>query len=411
MNVILILYAISDVYQLESYARIKQHIQPYFYIPHYTLLSGDFLNPLPYTAFDSGRTVIKALNLLPVDIVTFGNHDIEDNTKVLNEVLDEDLNTVYISTNIKGIEKSIPYHIIQEKNLKLGIIGLCDDTFYTKSKIEFYDKNVVVRNNIEILIKNNVDYIIALTHNDPEVDYALIDKFPEIDLILSGHIHEYSYLNYKNVPIIRTGENVETLAEISFHEDKSFSVDFTDISNVKQHVSYNKLISDGKEMLKSFEGVSIFYLKQNYNLENLRNRENLFMKKLCELVKSYFNSDFGIINAGLFRLKRKEIENVFSYSDFNLAFPFDNPFMKFSISGKLLNSAIEYANKRHYNQGGFIHRTDGFIENDREYTIALNGLIIDGMDENPFFEQLKPININEGISIRSILLEFRNLEI
>lgn len=411
MNIILTIYAMSDVYQLESYARVRQYIRPNFYIPHYTLLSGDFLNPLPYTAFDSGRTVIKALNLLPVDIVSFGNHDIEDNPVILNEVLNEDKNTIYVSSNILDIENSIKYHIIENGGIKIGIIGLCDDTFYTKFKINFFNKNIAVRKYIDILKEENVDYIIAMTHNDVDLDYDLIDKFPEIDIILSGHIHSYSYFEYKGTPIIRTGENVETLAEINFYENGKFEVNFNDISNVRQHPSYDKLISEGKELLKSFDNQIIFSLTETYNTDNIRSKPNNLMSKLCQLVKSYFSADIGLINAGLFRLKGKTLDGKFTYSDFNLAFPFDNPFIKIEVNGKTLINAIDYANTKHFNKGGYIHKTDEEIIPNKTYVIALNALMIDGADKNPYFESLKPINVNEGISIRSIFLKFRNLAI
>ena len=403
---LLTIYAISDIYNLESFARVKQYVENK---DNYIItLSGDFVNPTPYSAIDHGKTSIDAVKLAEIDYVSFGNHEFDDDLNELNKFISTDKSTTYISTNIAGIQNTVKSVIYETNGLKLGIIGVCDTSFYTKQDIEFLHFSDIY-NEIQKLKENNVNMIIAMTHMSIEDDIRFAEKFTDVDLILAGHVHGYSYINVTNTPIIRTGENAETIAEINIYENE-ISIDFVDISNVQLHSSFIPFIKKSNKMMNSLDNSIVYYLKTDYSTLTHRKEQNSLMHKLCNMIKLYFGSDIGILNAGFFRLK-KVFSKVFTYSDFTLAFPFNDPITTVTMKGEDILDGISFSNDRYYNDGGYLHFFGKEIEIDNYYKVSLSTLILDGVDPNPYFKKYMIPNKYDGIPVRNILLKYLQTEI
>ena len=360
-NIFLTIYAFSDIYKLNSYGRIKTFIESKSGMilnknPYIAILSGDFINPVKYTSIDGGITVMKALNIVPIDIVSLGNHEFDIPIDVLNKTLKSNYGSVFISTNIDYIANTVKYHIYNDKkfNLTIGFIGLCSIDFYNKFPIDIVPDNKI-NSTIKKIKKNyNPNYIIGLTHGSLEEDIIWLDKFTDIDIILGGHIHTFDYFEHNGKPILRTGENGESLYEINFYPNNKYEINLVDISNVNSNLEIDNLYIQGEKYFELFNKQNLFILNNLFSNYNPRSTQESLPKLICSLVTEYFMSNLTIINGGQFKLKKKNIIGNFSVGDFKELMPYNDFMVKIQIEPKDLINSIEYSHKIHYGKGGYL---------------------------------------------------------
>ena len=79
------LIQVTDVYTLENFPSLSTLIaekrkENSAHGPTVSMLTGDFLAPYLLASLDKRRGMISMLNAIPIDVVTWGNHDINDCT-------------------------------------------------------------------------------------------------------------------------------------------------------------------------------------------------------------------------------------------------------------------------------------------------------------------------------------------
>lgn len=426
-NITFTLYAFSDIYNILSYGRIKTYIELNSSLnsssnKHLTIISGDFISPTKYTNIDNGQTIIKAFNLVPVDISSIGNHEFDINSDKLNSSLDLGIKTKFISTNIEYISNTVKYHIynhidkLNDINITFGFIGLCGDNFYHKYDIKFNTDNEINQTINHIQNYYNPDYIIGLTHATLEDDYIFIDKFPQIDIILGGHIHTFDYSKYKGVPIIRTGENADSLFKIDFFSSKSFKINLIDITKMEIHPDIYNLYLEGEKNFESFNKEPLFYFNSTYSNINPRTTQETLPTLICSLTTSYFETNFTLINSGGFKLNGEEFTGMFSVGKFIELMPFNDLMIVVCMNKTDLINGIMYSITNHYGGGGFL-QSDINLNNltlykfqDKIY-VSITLLMIKGIDANPFFTKYYNPNYNyydNGMYIQNIIFKFKN---
>ena len=424
-NILLTIYAISDIYTLDSYGRIKTYIESKSQknlnqSPYITVLSGDFISPVKYTNVDGGITVINALDIVPIDIVSLGNHEFDIPINKLNHSLSLNSGTTFISTNIEHIANTVRYHIYSDTklNLTIGFIGLCSTDFYNKFPIYVISDEKIIDTISHIKNKFNPNYIIGLTHGTLKEDINWLDKFVDIDLILGGHIHQYDFTKYAEKPILRTGENAESIYEISFYPNNTYSIDLIDIMNIIPDPEIIKLSVQGEKYFEIFNNQILFYFTKSFSNYNPRKTQESIPKLICGLVTEYFSSNLTIINGGQFKLKNKNIIGNFSVGDFKELMPYNDFIVIIQIEPKDLIDSIEYSHTEHYGKGGYL-QTDNIdlinnIEsNYNQYSntkiyLSTSTMLLDGIDPNPFLQKYRVKNKYDGIPIHNIVLSYSN---
>jgi len=326
-NITFTLFALSDIYNIQSYGRVKTYIEKNTQTnPYLSIVSGDFISPIKYTNLDGGKLIMDVFDTVPIDIASLGNHEFDIIPDKLNSSLEYNKHTTFISTNIKYISNTQEYYIYHDKssNLTFGFVGLCSSDFYHKFNIHF-DTDEYVNHTINML-KNNYkpDYIIGLTHAALEDDYEFIDKFPQLDLVLGGHIHTFNYSLYKGVPIIRTGENVDSLFRIDFFSSKSFEINLIDITNISIHNDIYQIYLKGEKNFELFNKEPLFYFNSIYSNKNPRIIQESLPTLICSLVTKYFSSDLTLLNSGIFKLKSQEFIGIFSVGNYYEFMPYND---------------------------------------------------------------------------------------
>ncbi|MBK9108912.1 MAG: metallophosphoesterase [Saprospiraceae bacterium] len=180
----------------------------------YTVLAGDFLSPslLGTLKWEGerirGKQMVEALNLLGLDLATFGNHEFDIDMASLQKRLNES-KFDWVSSNVlqvnngqkapftiqqNGNTRSIPKNKIirfsnaKGKTIRIGFVAPCLPA--NKTDFVYYEDIYTSTEQQLKIIKDSVDFIISLSHLNKEDDLAMAKKYPEINLILGGHEHE-----------------------------------------------------------------------------------------------------------------------------------------------------------------------------------------------------------------------------
>jgi len=383
--------ALSDIYNLEGYGRLDSFMST-VKSPYISTLSGDFIGPSKYSVLDYGKPLIDAISMINIDYLSLGNHEFDIPLDKLSSHLS---NLNLVSSNII-LENTIPYTIREISGLKIGIVGICTSNFWSTYRFQVEFSNISLP---------KVDYLIALTHQDLEEDMLLIDSYPQIDLILGGHIHTPSHHIHKGVSIIRTGENLERIAKI----DIGFNIDvsFIELKGYAISKRIQKHIVKTDLQLKAISDRIIFDLNSPLDTFNMREKPNTFATFICDYLIENLKVDYCLLNGGLFRYYGYYSSNI-TLGDIMSIFPMNNPLIITSLTGKDINEAISYSrNTKKERYGGYLHSSSNILKSEHYvYSVIINGPLLFGMDSNPILSRVNTFgfNIDDGVPIHSLLI-------
>ncbi len=164
----------------------------------FLVIAGDFLSPSVASSVFKGGHMIAALNAAGLDMATLGNHEFDfGDDELIAQMHAATFQWVVsniVDTNTgKPIADAAPYVVKQFGSLKVGFIGLCLNTSeITGDKLKhtrIIDPLTAAGQYLPILKEAGATVFIAVTHLAMTTDQALIEKYPELDLIIGGHEH------------------------------------------------------------------------------------------------------------------------------------------------------------------------------------------------------------------------------
>jgi 5'-nucleotidase len=362
-------------------------------------------------------TIMQAFDLVPIDVVSFGNHEFDISPDKLNSSLESNYGTTFLSTNIDNIAGVKKYYIYRDSktNFTIGFIGLCTQDFYQKFPVKFLNDEQINHTINNVITKYKPDIMIGLTHADLEEDIRYAEKFPQIDLILGGHVHSHDYHDGYRIPIVRTGENADSIYEINIYTNKTFSIDLVDISNEEPDLDIIKLYQEKEKYFENYNTELLFYFESIYSNSSPRTNPESICQLICSLVTKYFSSELTILNSGMFKLRGRDFIGKFTVGNFKELMPFNDYIVVIQISPDDLIKGIEYSNEKYYNDGGYL-QTDKVelityfntsLTKDKNITISISTLVLDGIDSNPYFEKYKVKNKYDGVPVHNIVMSYK----
>jgi len=220
-----------------------------------------------------GRTknnfIGRFLNLLNLDGMTIGNHELDMGTKQLSKFTNNNLFKIFVSNiNFKkcnnlqddiDAQRLVKSQIIEKNGHKYGIIGAtAADMLDTISKdsqedctdIEFMDFNKsaqAIQTEVDKLKAQGINKIVLLSHLGIDKDQQLAQITDGIDVIIGGHSHHSidgiksnkNYFSSKSgepVLIVQAGQNGEKygLLDIVFDKDGKLKAASNKLSSLQE---------------------------------------------------------------------------------------------------------------------------------------------------------------------------------
>lgn len=358
--------------------------------PTLLLHAGDFLSPSVMGTLDfdgkeriKGRHMIDLMNVIGVDLVTFGNHEFDLKEKELMARLNESTST-WISANVYHVVdktnmafeqngKPLPAYTIKTltdqdgTSLRIGFLGITLP--YTKQPyVAYTDANTAARDAYTRL-KDSVDLVIGITHQSIDEDKITASILPEVPLWIGGHEHNNMLVPVGKSHIAKADANAKTVYrhELEYNKKtKKFEIE-------SELITVNDQITPDPEAQKSVEKWEQFaeeqFKKMGFNpketvvklREPLDGREAVIrtgpskMGDVCAKAASFAapGTDFSIFHTGSIRVD-DVISGVINQYDIFRILPFGGKIVEVEIKGKLIELAIKMGVTENIGKGGYL---------------------------------------------------------
>ncbi|MBZ5558282.1 MAG: 5'-nucleotidase C-terminal domain-containing protein [Acidobacteriia bacterium] len=198
------------------------------------ILAGDFLSPSVASGVFKGEQMIATLNAAGLDFATLGNHEFDFGDDMLIQRMHEATfqwlvaNVIDTKTS-KPIGGAEPFVVKTYGALKVGYIGLCLTTreisFEKLTHTKFIDPMEAAAAYIPQVKRAGANVIVMVTHLAIADDQRLVDRFPEIDLIIGGHEHIPITVTQNRTLISKAGSDSRFVARIDVARQPSGRVD------------------------------------------------------------------------------------------------------------------------------------------------------------------------------------------
>lgn len=357
----------------------------------YTIHGGDFVGGVLYGGIFKGETMVEAFNQIPVDIFNFGQHEFDYGYDHLSQLVGRSNGKFFSSNLIDQNQNTIlhlpKYLLTQKAGLKLLWIALTDQISTTQKDLRLIQQNIdlAVGEILNSVSKNEYDQIIVLSQMDLEKNKKLIQKFPEINIILTEEVDEYhSQINYiNNTPIVATAGNMSTAAKIQLSKNENPKIE---IISLDQKHPKNEVFEEweAREKLKIDELMNdkIGILEVDLDAFESLKSESLAGNLVTDAMREFYQSDFAIIDgSGI----RKSVEKgEFTLGKIRTLLPFGNKIVVVRIKGRdliqFIESQIFIEKPKLIQVSGFAYTWDKMnrklvfqnIDENEIYTLALN---------------------------------------
>ena len=206
------------------------------------LYCGDILFP----SYDNLSTFHKTFNSIKFHAGIYGLNDIRSNAFSLLEESVDKTNSIWLMSNLFQVKKQYLaitkcsiMMIVENKNVKIGIIGLMHSNDLNQNQIKYFDYLQEANRLSRELTKRDVNIIIALTQMSWQHDEYLANNAAKIDLIFGcGDDNcDYQAKEVNKRWIVKSGVNQKNLSivRIEFNEHLNKIVDVNIIKvNIKE---------------------------------------------------------------------------------------------------------------------------------------------------------------------------------
>jgi 5'-nucleotidase len=355
---------INDVYStvpidgiggLARVATVKQTLAAAGRTP-FLVLAGDFLSPSVASSVFKGAQMIAALNAAGLDLATLGNHEFDFGDDVLIQRMREArwqwvVSNVVDTNTGKPIGNAAPYVVKAFGALKVGFIGLCLNTPEIASDklkhTRIVDPLVAAGRYLPMVKREGATVIVAVTHLAFATDRALVEKFPQIDLIIGGHEH-YLITSAENRSLIsKAGSDAKYVARIDVNRRADGTVErFYELIPVTSALHDDPRTADviasyerrlGAE-LETVVGVSRVPL----DAESLRLRasETNLGDFITDAIRADAGTQIAILNAGSIRGNRVYPAGPLTRRMLVEMEPFDNVICTLAVPGRVVLEAL-----------------------------------------------------------------------
>lgn len=410
----------------------------------YTVLAGDFLFPSalgtirtgPNRKEIKGMQMVEVMNALPVDMVTFGNHEFDiDSIQYLNERIDHS-RFEWVSANVIQKQtrqpftklegkvrkplpsaKVIPFTNASGKTVRIGIFGLTlgtTETYY----VDYTDEEAAIKKSLQFLKDNKADVIIALTHLERKTDTMWAKRFPEIQLFIGGHEHVNSmdtiyHASGKRSFVTKADGNARTAyihrlryntksRDLAIHSElKPIDSRLAEDPGVKKVVDKWNNWADSMWRARGYAPCKILATLDEpldgteFNIRSRStNLTDLIAKSIYEACDGS-NIDASIYNSGSIRID-DSIRNVITQYDIIRTIPYSGKIYVVKLKGFLLRKLLE-TSKSCKRNGCFLQTynidtwgtswkvNERDLVDSEDYTVAITDYLAKGRQENMTF--------------------------
>jgi len=410
----------------------------------FLVIAGDFLSPSVASSVFKGEQMVAALNAAGLDLATLGNHEFDFGDDVLIERMRESRFTWVISNVVdtntgRPIGGAVPYLVKTFGSLKVGFIGLCLNTDeITPDKLKhtrILDPIAAAGEQLVALKREGADAIVAVTHLAFATDRELVEKHPEIDLVIGGHEHFLITATENRTLISKAGSDAKTVARIDFNKQRHGTVErFFELLPMTSAIADDPKTA---EVIKSYESrlsselesvVGSARVPLDGVTSRLRTAETNLGNVVADAIRAEAGAELAIVNSGSIRGNRVFPVGPLTRRTLIEIQPFDNVVVKLSMPGRVVLQALDSGVSRLPAAAGMFPQVSGLrfvadakapagsrvrevqvngepLQPERNYTVAIPDFILRGGDGYTMFANQQILVGPEAGTLISLALE------
>ncbi|KAK9432069.1 Metallo-dependent phosphatase-like protein [Lipomyces doorenjongii] len=327
-----------------------------------TVFSGDAFNPSLESSVTKGKHMIDIMNSdhIGVDVAVYGNHDFDfgvDQLIYLKRQCDFPWMIANVLLDDVPIAEGVEYVIKEVSGLRIGFVGLVEREWL--ETVNSLPQDVVYRPYIKVALdiaprlrhEEHCDLVVALTHMREPNDIKLAAAVPAgtFDIILGGHDHFYSHKVANGVDVICSGTDFRQLSYIEGFRDRNSGMWTWNITRR----DLTKDIAEDERTHGVVESISGYMNRQldkvigwtdvalDATFETVRSRESNLGNFVADILRVWYDADVSLVAGGTMRSDTIYPPGPIRMKDIVLTFPFEDPCVVVSISGKELLEALE----------------------------------------------------------------------
>jgi 5'-nucleotidase/UDP-sugar diphosphatase len=388
-------------------------------------IAGDMVQGSLIDAEYKGISTIEIMNYLAPDVATLGNHELDYGLSHLL-FLEKMANFPIVNANlyIKKYHKRLmqPYIILKKAGLSILFIGIITDKVMDSiirdsmigSFISLEEASHEVGRICDAYKSDDIDLTILLTHIglDSDRDLArMLNPDWGVDMIIGGHSHSIleQPLVENGILIAQAGVGTNNIGrfDITVDDDTNSIIEY---QWQLVEISEATATADGKlnEYIDSFRQV----VDRKYNTQigkfattlthPKREIETALGNCIADIYRNVAECDVMFMGAGAIRLP--SLGPVITLGDLRACFPFDDSIRRFAVTGGRIRQMFAHVMRPENRDGEgecyqvnagiravYNNRTRTLesldiggqpVEDNREYTIALNGYHADNCTKN-----------------------------
>ncbi|PBP20195.1 putative 5'-nucleotidase [Diplocarpon rosae] len=329
-----------------------------------TFFSGDAFNPSLESSVTKGSHMVPVLNTIGTDVACVGNHDLDFGVRQFRH-LAKQCSFPWLLANVidPALGDDVPLGNAQKtvmltssNGIKIGVIGLVErewlDTINSLPPDLIYKSvSAVAKELVPGLRAQGAEIIVAVTHQREPNDNKLAQKTDGlIDIILGGHDHFYKHSIISGTHVLRSGSDFKQLSYIEGRREGAGSQKWNfriirrdAMSSIAEDPETLELTEKLTTSLKSKLGQPLGYTAAplDARFTTVRLKESNMGNFVCDLMRSHYGGDCGIMAAGTIRGDQIYPPGVLKVRDVMNCFPFEDPCVVIKVSGKAILAALE----------------------------------------------------------------------
>ena len=321
------------------------------------LFGGDTLSPGIESGLFKGAQMMRAWNVLGVDLAVPGNHEFDFGEEVLRERFAES-RFPWLAANLVA-DPPLPALKASElrsiDGVRIGFLGLVTPDTADLSKpgphIRFTELLAAARREAAALRAQGAEAVVALTHNTLAEDRE-IAATGVVDLILGGHDHHLITETVGRTPILKAGSDARDALYVRLRFGRNgegcllgIAWDILPVDVRWPEDTVVKALADEVERQvgsRLGERIADSAVALDARGETLRRGESNIANFAADAVRTAMGADIALLNAGGFRADRVLGPGPLTRRDVLSLLPFQNPLLLLAISGAQLREALEY---------------------------------------------------------------------
>ena len=404
--------------------------------------AGDAYSPSLLSSMDKGKSTVDMLNDVGVDYMVLGNHEWDFGPEITRERVWQSKFPI-LASNAKDkdglpIDGTVNTVMLSVGSFRIGIMGLITTNTKEISSpgtdvfLPFMDTAKALAKELK---GQGANLIIALAHLDIIEDLKLAQS-GIVDVILSGHDHDYITWDDGTVAWMEAGENSEKVGVMDLHMKsfmkrgkKRFSWEadmrIVDTKNVPEDAAIASKVKEYKKLLSKELDIEIGETTTQLDSRRkiVRAQEAAIGNLIADATREGVDADIAIANGGGIRAKKIYAPgSIITRRDILTELPFGNVVVKLELTGAQIWDALENGVSQVESNAGRFPQVSGvsFIYNPkakagsrvisakiggqplnkgRTYTVATNNYAAGGGDGYSVFKKAKVIIDASGATI------------